>query len=1072
VRVSNDNVDEEYEISVDSTMFEVTVLESTTDLLTAAVSVAAPLNYEDTQSYTFELTARGVDSGKTNTLSMSVDVLNVNEAPSFDPASYEATIAENEPTTTLFIVSASDPDTVTTPGTFDAAFGTFTYSLANFQFNTDSALFTVDPSTGAVGTAGPLNFEHRDTYSFQVVATDGGNSKGYADVVVHVTNVNEAPTFIRLSNIFVLETATAGTVIANVSTEDPDFDETFTYTINKTRTNNGLFQITNGQLVLAADMPEYHADHYTIFIESVDMGGLAVELSFEIRVVNENDRPTAIALYVLPTEENPELVELTSVPEDLKVDSIIGEFVVTDPDQHDYHTIVILDDDNGVFSVSGTYLILADNLDYETKTSHAITVKAVDSGYPIMESELFTFTFQVEDREDAPKSITFTLDGTLDENTQAGTVIGTISATDDDANQAMEFNLPAECPFTVGDVSCAVVDGRTECSAPVTLARQLDLESDELGCVVTAASYDGLSSDEYIELPVANVNEAPTDLVLEPAVVSEGIAVGRTVGYLTVVDVDDVEGWTFEIAEGSSDRFAVETRYNGGEARDALVVAAPLDFETSPLETVRVTVTDFGGASATFELQVTVTDLPMTLSATSLEVYEFVSSELSLDGEVVGTVYVNNQDRSDITVDFTISPEDGPFALIANGTVATVVVVDYPSIDYETVESMEITVTASFSSTSGDAPSAITKSFVVAILDASEGPVFFNEFDRAIEVDTNAPSGFEVVDLNAADPDDASATIVYSIVSGNDAGAFTISRSSGRLTVALTPSTTDVPKGTEFVIVVSATDGELATTIDVPVIVVASVDSTVAVSNFSEATTSNKASSITIAAAVSAGVLLMILVVLAVFIRRRNAEVFKAPVAAPAFSTASNPMYASTAITPSAPKDNFVGGVANPLYAWYRPDASRDECVAALRGQTPGTFIVRDYKPTPTWHMVHVKAPSNEVVDGKIRYTASNSTYDLVVAGPSQPIFESVPALINHYSTTSDPTPFRCPLTTAPQGPVGHRGLALEEDTAAPALPLKDTQRAMIQQMALAQDEDIYNNTVDARAALHASTMI
>eukprot|EP00049_Salpingoeca_infusionum_P000948 m.43833 g.43833 ORF g.43833 m.43833 type:complete len:1793 (+) comp10800_c0_seq1:242-5620(+) len=1080
VSVANEFVDEEYTLTASSDVVSVNVVSSTEEALRVSIVSAVVFDYETTQSYAFNLTATGVTSGRSTVLPMTIDVLNVNEAPVFDPTEYAAEIYENSVASVLFTVSATDPDTLTSEDGFDANFGVFSYSLDGFRFETDANLFAVDPKTGVVSTTGSLNYEHRQEYTFQIVATDGGNAKGIADATVSVLNVNEAPTFIRLSNVYVVETAPVGTVIANVSTVDPDLDDSFTYTINKTGANSGQFVINeNSELVLAKPLDPVHGKtQFSINIESMDAGGLSVELSFTIYVVNENDAPESIALYMVASAEDPVgLVALTTLAEDIKIDSIVGEFVVTDPDSGDYHNIVLLDDADGQFSVSGTFLILAKSLDFETTTTHTISVKAVDTGFPPMESPVFNFTFTVEDRPDAPKSIRFVPDVSVDENTVAGTRIGVITALDDDPNQPMEFTLAKDCPFTIGDVFCEVLEGGsgTVCSTEVVLSRQIDADTETASCEVTAESLDGLVTVSMVEIPVANVNEPPTDLILEPSQVSEGLAVGRTVGYLTVVDPDNTEGFTFTLLDGSSPRFGVAKVYQDAVPHDAVVVAAALDFESFPEETLVIRVTDVGGASAEFSITVTVTDQPMEMVISSSSIAEFVDAATSPDGTVVGEIELLHFDRTDLSVSWNLDTSDSPFAVVEGegATAAQLVVADYSRLDYETVGFFKVSVTATFASTARRSvvPDPITGTFTISIEDSREGLSFVSEFAKPIVVPSDSPSGFIVARVEAIDKDASGRTIRYSIVDGNAAGAFKISSSSGRVSVAMTPDNTEVVMDSVLSLVVSANDGEASINTTVPVIVqkVAATTEDPNAVDFAESTKAG--STVTIAVAVVCGVVLLAAIVAVVLLVRRNSSnvsVYASGSFKPESATVpmSNPMYA--AAQSGLPASNFLTGTANPLYAWYQPDRSREACVADLRAKRPGAFVVRDYKPTPGWHMLHVKTPSNTVFDAKIRYDQTAGLYD-VLTSSTEPRFATVPELVNHYSTISRSSTLPCALTLD-QDITTRQGLAIEEDVAAPALPLKDGQRTMIQQMAAGSD--IYDNTAHARAALAGDTTI
>ncbi len=103
--------------------------------------------------------------------------------------------------------------------------------------------------------------------------------------------------------------------------------------------------------------------------------------------------------------------------------------------------------------------------------------------------------------------------------------------------------------------------------------------------------------------------------------------------------------------------------------------------------------------------------------------------------------------------------------------------------------------------------------------------------------------------------------------------------------------------------------------------------------------------------------------------------------------------------------DIFVAGSSNPLYSWYQPETTKDDCVTQLAGAECGSFIVRDFTPTPGWHMIMIKTPS-EVFSEKIRQTPEG-LYQLVGesirARGRLPSFTTIPQIAQHYASGAQP---------------------------------------------------------------------
>ena len=138
------------------------------------------------------MTVKASDGTNTAKLAVEVTVSNVNEPPAF-PASEtgQRTVAENTAADENIgdLVAATDPD----------ADDALTYKLGG----TDAASFDIDEITGQLKTKAGLNFEDQDTYTVEVLVSDGQDAQGAVDptaddtidVTITVTSVNEAPEF-------------------------------------------------------------------------------------------------------------------------------------------------------------------------------------------------------------------------------------------------------------------------------------------------------------------------------------------------------------------------------------------------------------------------------------------------------------------------------------------------------------------------------------------------------------------------------------------------------------------------------------------------------------------------------------------------------------------------------------------------------------------------------------------------------------------------------------------------------------------------------------------------------------
>ncbi len=198
------------------------------------------------------------------------------------------TIAENTgPNSPVGTLSTTDPD----------AGDTFTYTLVSGAGSTDNAAFTIANGNELRIVASP-DFETKSSYAIRVRVGDNDDLAYEDTFTISVTNVNEAPTALALSNSVVAENTGVNAVVGTLSTTDPDAADIFTYTLvsGAGSTDNALVNISGNQVRLTAS-PDYEAQSsYAIRVLATDAGGLWVEQTFTITVTNVVETPTLTGL--------------------------------------------------------------------------------------------------------------------------------------------------------------------------------------------------------------------------------------------------------------------------------------------------------------------------------------------------------------------------------------------------------------------------------------------------------------------------------------------------------------------------------------------------------------------------------------------------------------------------------------------------------------------------------------------------------------------------------------------------------------------------------------------------------
>ena len=203
-----------------------------------------------------------------------------------------ATFAENG-TGTVYTITATSIGT------------NLTYSLSG----TDASFFNIN--NGAVTFKTAPNFElpsdsgANNIYDINVIASDGALNTTKA-VAITVTNVNEIPIDLALSNSTIAENQAINTVVGSFTTTDPDTGNTFTYTLvsGTGDTDNNVFTITNNELKTKAVFDYETKNSYSIRVKTTDQGGLSFEKQLTIGVSNVNEPPVITTPITFSIPEN------------------------------------------------------------------------------------------------------------------------------------------------------------------------------------------------------------------------------------------------------------------------------------------------------------------------------------------------------------------------------------------------------------------------------------------------------------------------------------------------------------------------------------------------------------------------------------------------------------------------------------------------------------------------------------------------------------------------------------------------------------------------------------------------
>lgn len=322
-----------------------------------SVANATLLNNETTASYA--IVVRVTDQG-----GLTYDksfAIGVNDAPSAATLS-GGTVTEGASNGTIVgTVTGVDPN----------AGATLSYTLIDsaggrFAINSTSGQLTV--ANGAL-----LNYEAATSHMVQVRVTDQGGLTLDKSFTIVVTDVNEAPSAASLTGGTVAENAANGTVVGTVVGADADAGSVLSYALLDNAGGRFAINSTSGQLTVAngALLNYEAATSYGIVVRVTDQSGSTFDKTFTIGVANVNEAPTDLTLTGGSVAENP------------ANGTVVGTVAGVDPDAGSVFSYALTSDAGGRFAVNAAGQVIVANgalIDYETATSHAITVRVTDQG--------------------------------------------------------------------------------------------------------------------------------------------------------------------------------------------------------------------------------------------------------------------------------------------------------------------------------------------------------------------------------------------------------------------------------------------------------------------------------------------------------------------------------------------------------------------------------------------------------------------------------------------------------------------------------------------------------------------
>ena len=789
------------------------------------------LNFIDSQDYeaspqtgvnqdgTYEvvISASDGDLSSDPDFTLTVTLLDANEAPTFATTSDSATAPENS-TAAFYTAAATDQD----------AGASITYSLVSDSG--DNALFTIEPSSGALNFLAAPNHEvHGDadgdgTYNVEISAYDGSlDTATNLELSITVTDELEAPTFTSATDSATAsENSTA--VFYTVSTDNPAADDdgdSVSYSLEADVGDNNLFTIdsTSGALNFSI-APDYENSNgtgadgtYNVTITASD-GSLSSTLELAVTVEDGPDEPT----FGSNTSASP------NAPED-STDAfytVSTDNPATDQDAGASITYSLAGGaDDGLFnldsatgalsfkaaqdfeanpqtgaSADGTYQVQIaasdGTLSVPTNLTLTVTLENVNEA-PTITNSVASLAV-AEDTNGYPIAFTYTVTA---EDPDTGNASGLIYSIDPDSADFDDFDIDS----TSGELTFKDDNPRAESTYHPDYEYPTDSDLDyfyELQLLATDSA--GATSAPYaLVIEVTDVGAIPyfVNDSGAPLGTSEAISIDEgSTGYIyTAITIDDDDENDFKVYSiaGGADSSLFSIDYTQGDNEgDLQFISITPDFEipadsgsgSDNIYEVIVNAEDENG-DTDLTLSITIDNLndnAPVIAAQSLDINEDVAN-----GSAVGAVTVSDADEdSGLATTYqdwqiTAGDSNGVFAI---GTDGTITVPDTSLIDFE-----NIATSYSLSVSVSDGANTGSGTVTVNINDTNdEAPVITS---ASYDLAESASAGTSLDTLAATDPDTGLATTLqaWTITSGNSDGIFALDSTTGALTVA---DTTDL----------------------------------------------------------------------------------------------------------------------------------------------------------------------------------------------------------------------------------------------------------------------------------------
>ena len=725
-------------------------------IVNGVLSVTSPGNYEVSSNYNVVINAN--DGTNTSTLAVRVSINDVNEAPEI--TSGGATHSHREGVATVATYEASDPENLAITWSLEGA------DAGDFTISSGGVLsFSPEPNFEL-----PADADTDNVYAVTVKATAGGESDT-VDVQVTVTNVDESPDIIGLTEVDFDENGTG--VVATYSAVDPEgADATLSL---GTGLHSESFTLSGGELRFIAPPDFEDLSEYRVRLEAVDESDNVRQIQVDITVIDVDEPPTVTG---------------TADPSVIEGATQVGTYAATDP-EGDTISWSISGEDAGDFTFTAGALSFTSAPDYDspadadTDNVYEVTLTATANGKT--GSMDVTVTVNEELAVGGGTSHDYDENGTgaiatFTTNAPAGTTVTWSLEGDDASNVSIDSN------------------GALSFLSPPNFESPGDADEDNTFSVTVKATVGSQSATLAVSVNVVNVNEAPYFVEgRAPNAVTVVEGYGGDLRSFSAGDVDS-GGITFTLHGTDSDLFSLEFPFGEEGGTKGINLNAKLIFDyEAPQDENKDNVYEITIRASDSVLS---TDLDVEITIDNVNEVHTMTGPAGVSFPSGGTGTVASfsvTDPESATIPLTLGGTDAASFSISSGGDLTFKTAP----NHQTKSSYSVTITAD------DGTHAVSKDVTVLVVDSQQTMTVSGTSSFTLRENTTSLS----LDTYTAAVS-GGGQITWS-VEGTDAASFSIS-ASGELSLVSSP---DFETKNSYAATVKATAGSASVTMNITVTV-------------------------------------------------------------------------------------------------------------------------------------------------------------------------------------------------------------------------------------------------------------